>query len=344
MNSPPYSSLCDQSASAWPVTVSQDLGFSASYFSFRACTGAELTDQNGTPLGDLTGPEQVTNAITKQILGTWPAQENTLNSGTRLVTLTWGGNDVGFVPVLAACVTSQLCQYSVGPALDTKIANIGHTLVQAYEEIARLAPNATILVMGYPRFFPQNPPPLCYTGFPPFTFNGPQMTWMNGEIQKMDNQIQTAVTTADNGLPVKNILYVNAYDAFTGHELCTADPYLNNFVGSDASFHPNGAGNEALAQLAETYIGTILPVDVRVPKVIGLLAADAISTIRSAGLVPIEVSFVDTTCNTIGYVINQSPQAWPPEGHWQAGHHHGRRQATKSLPLTRPARQIPRPM
>ncbi len=51
---------------------------------------------------------------------------------------------------------------------------------------------------------------------------------------------------------------------------------------------------------------------VPVPNVVGLSAADAVSAIRSAGLVPIEVSFADTTCNNIGYVINQSPQAGAP--------------------------------
>ena len=48
---------------------------------------------------------------------------------------------------------------------------------------------------------------------------------------------------------------------------------------------------------------------IQVPNVVGLLAANAISAIRSAGLVPIEVSRVDTLCNNIGSVINQSPGA-----------------------------------
>jgi PASTA domain len=46
-----------------------------------------------------------------------------------------------------------------------------------------------------------------------------------------------------------------------------------------------------------------------VPNVVGLHAANAVSAIRSAGLVPIEVSSVDTTCNNIGYVIKRSPHA-----------------------------------
>ncbi len=311
---PPYSYICDQSAAAWPTIVSHDLGFSGSHFSFRACTGARLNEQNGStapngfPLGDLTGPQQVTN-ILGQIVGTWPAQEDTLIPlGTRLVTLDFGGNDVGFGPTLINCIVNWACPIFVGHTLDTNIAAIGPTLVQAYEEIARLAPNATIVVMGYPRWFPTDPPALCNDT----TFIQPQMAWMNQEIQKLDTAIQTAVSTAYRA-GVKHIRYVSgSYDAFTGHELCTASPYMNGLVPAPnlvASFHPNLGGNQQMARLAEqAAAATIIPV----PNVVGLPATNALSAIRSAGLVPIEVSQVDTTCNHIGYVISQSPQAGGP--------------------------------
>ena len=80
---------------------------------------------------------------------------------------------------------------------------------------------------------------------------------------------------------------------------------LSNPVQTE-SFHPNLAGNQQMANLALTTYTTTYT---RVPNVVGLTATDAVSAIRSAGLVPVEVSFVDTTCNNIGYVIKQSPQA-----------------------------------
>ncbi len=304
---PYYSQICDQSATAWPATVSNYLGFSGSQFSFRACTGAKLTDQNNTSLGDLTGPEQVPNPnFVGPPVGTWPAQETTLPSDTRLVTLSFGGNDVGFEQVLQDCIADPLCQTFEAPQLDHNIATIGDTLVNAYQRIAHDLSSARIIVMGYPRWFPNVPPPGC----DPVAL---RVLWMNQEIGKLDSAIQAAVIRAYQA-GVKNIEYISgSYDAFTGHELCTASPYLHAIVWSNlvSSFHPNQGGNDRMAQLAEqAATAAIVPV----PNVLGLPAADAVSAIRSAGLVPIVVSFVDTTCNSIGYVMNQSPYVGLPIG------------------------------
>ena len=286
---------CARSASAWPETLGSDLGFSGTQFSFHACTSSVVADLTRT------------NPATGE-----PPHESWLTSDTRLVTLTDGGNDVGFAQVLAACVTSWSCPISVGSILDSKIAGIEPALATAYKGIATLAPSATILVMGYPRFFPMTPPAFCYTGIGPFTFIGAQMSWMNGEIQKLDTRIQAAVTAAQQA-GYKNVWYATgSYDAFTGHELCTAQPYLNDAVPGNPvqteSFHPNSAGNEQLARVAWLAEQAATAVVVSVPNVVGLTAPNAESAIRSAGLVPIEVS--SATCNNNpGYVIGQSPQA-----------------------------------
>jgi hypothetical protein len=321
---PPYyldTDGCDRSASAWPETLGSDLGFSGPQFGFHACQGAVTADLTQTYKGE-------------------PPQESWLTPDTRLVTLSMGGNDVGFVRVLSDCIKYgyPLCQGLDGKQLDSDIANIKQTLVSVYKEIAHGvtvgtttysgAPNATIIVMGYPRWFPSSPPVACYTGadplYVPFHFSDLEMSWMNDEIQNLDNQIQAAVTAAyhDPVQPVKNILYVNAYDAFNGHELCTADPYLNRVVNFNpatfsfdvSSFHPNLAGNQQMAGLALPTARAVLAgaAIIPVPNVVGLPATNAVSAIRSAGLVPIEYSQVDTLCNTIGYVINQSPQAGTP--------------------------------
>jgi hypothetical protein len=131
------------------------------------------------------------------------------------------------------------------------------SLFQAYKAIAMQASNATIIVMGYPRFFPVHPPLFCYTGanLGPlfFFFFRPQMDWINSEISSMDNTIANAVT-AVRAQGYTNVHYVNgSYDAFTGHEMCTSSPYNNEAVPSaiSSSFHPNQAGNARMAQLAE---------------------------------------------------------------------------------------------
>jgi len=122
-----------------------------------------------------------------------------------------------------------------------------------YAAIAARAPDATIIVMGYPRFFPANPPAICYTGVLDLFFIGSEMKWINNEIASMDSTIANAVARVrSNG--DKNVFYVGgSFNAFTGHELCTASPYLNPAELSPVwpSFHPNASGNVVRAQLAE---------------------------------------------------------------------------------------------
>jgi lysophospholipase L1-like esterase len=129
------------------------------------------------------------------------------------------------------------------------------SLVQLYKKIAKAAPNARIVVVGYPRFFPKNPPWTCATGAANSRFTRPQMTWINNEIEDMDTTIAAAVAATGN----KRIRYVKgSYDAFKGHERCTDEPYLNGAIASKSgnirvgSFHPNQPGHRLLARLVES--------------------------------------------------------------------------------------------
>jgi DNA-binding beta-propeller fold protein YncE len=235
---------CDRSALAWPYIVNTDLGFSR--FSFHACTGSVVQDLIRT------------NPQTQE-----PRQEQGLGADTQLVTLTWGGNNANFADVMRTCIFNAACQVIWQNVVNGMISRMGNpkdsiSLAKLYERIASDAPNAMVIVMGYPRFFPQNPPLVCYTGLTlagvPFFFYQPQMIWIDSEIQSMDNTIANAVTQAHiDGY--KNVRYVGeSYGAFTGHEMCTADPYYNMVVlqySQYPSFHPNQSGNAQLAQLAE---------------------------------------------------------------------------------------------
>jgi hypothetical protein len=209
-----------------------------------------VTGRNGgTPIG-------LARAITQQVAsGPQPPQDKWLSPGTQLVTLTVGGNDASFAEVMATCVFIEACQVDWQTALNLLIPQLGNPLASLYESIAIQAPNATIIVMGYPRFFPVIPPLACSTGLGLLLFVRPQMVWINSEIQSMDNTIANAVATAQQH-GYKSVRYVRgSYDALSGHEMCTDDPYYNVFVPSlslgFSSFHPNQSGNAQMAQLAE---------------------------------------------------------------------------------------------
>lgn len=66
----------------------------------------------------------------------------------QLITLTIGGNDVGFTPILKECVMSS-CDDKEGE-LNDRIRNLGVALTNLYADIRNMHPYADIMVGGYP--------------------------------------------------------------------------------------------------------------------------------------------------------------------------------------------------
>ena len=88
-------------------------------------------------------------------------QLSALKQSTRLVTLTVGAADLGLSAVLAACTagTPTQCQAAIQSALLLLPASrgdeseLGGRLTDLYAEVAAAAPNALIVVTGYPLLF-----------------------------------------------------------------------------------------------------------------------------------------------------------------------------------------------
>jgi len=76
--------------------------------------------------------------------------------------------------------------------------------------------------------------------------------WFNLVVFRLDAVLDAAAAQA-------GFDYVPAYDAFDGHELCTASPDANSvdlhgFFDAHTSFHPNAAGQQALETLVEQQV------------------------------------------------------------------------------------------
>jgi hypothetical protein len=234
---------CHRSSVAYPELVASHLGYSSAAFGFHACSGAVIQD--------FSGQSQE------------PPQIQWLNSATKLVTLTIGGNNANFAGVITDCIADSTCEVASELAIDQAMANMANntasnplSLTQLYIRIAAHAPNAKVLVLGYPRFFPKIPPLLCATGVPGQNFNILQMAWINLKIRQFDNVIQNAVKQA--AATGANVGYVDVYNAFDKHELCTASPDMNAAIVSldpqvvAGSFHPNQSGQTAFATAVES--------------------------------------------------------------------------------------------
>jgi lysophospholipase L1-like esterase len=173
-----------------------------------------------------------TGASTDEVEST---QLSALNRGTRLVTLTVGAADLNLSAVLAACtaVPPTNCQAAIAAAIQ-QLGDLGESLTDLYASVAAAAPNALIVVTGYPYLFDQAPD--CDP-------TADLMAQINCATAALNTTIQQAVLAAQaSGI---NIVYVDVTGDFAGHGIGSADPYINS-TGLGA-YHPNAAGYLAYA-------------------------------------------------------------------------------------------------
>jgi lysophospholipase L1-like esterase len=171
---------------------------------------------------------------------------------TRTVTLSIGGNDVGFssvatacntvapVPGAPSCATALAGSAAALQALTTAPAGGVTPLERLYRAVRAKAPHARLLVTGYPLLFPTTATtsPRCDV------------------IQPAARQAVNAATLRLNaavaaGAQGAGATYVDLVQPFAGHSSCEADPaasWINTIVAQDvvSSFHPNPAGQRAI--------------------------------------------------------------------------------------------------
>ena len=83
-------------------------------------------------------------------------QVSALTPSTNLVTITVGGNDVGFGPVLQTCTVAEsdsTCFAAVDAAEAFSRSVLPDRLSRTYAAIRSAAPYAQVIVLGYPRLF-----------------------------------------------------------------------------------------------------------------------------------------------------------------------------------------------
>lgn len=261
---------CDRSLSkAYPDIIARDLHLAKNgkAFDFEACSGATIGDLWPKSL-DPRGHPNFGNYYEMTGLTTGEAG---LGPNTKLVTLTIGGNDIGFSDIAQTC-SSLPPLYKGTKAIicpkdeekkdawvrDVKqhIRAMRAKLVALYEGIKLLAPNAVghIYVLGYPDLF--RPTRKEDSGFDCnlATFQQAQtLVWMYKIQQQLNAVIESAAKQA-------KIKYVDPnkpgpWYSFQDHAYCgKATTWFNavlhaNLPGNDAAgaYHPNDYGQAALA-------------------------------------------------------------------------------------------------
>jgi lysophospholipase L1-like esterase len=205
---------------------------------------AQLTDVACTNAGvNMMTSEQ------KTYLGTNPAQLGAVKADDKVVLLSLGGDDLGFLNVLQECMKLAIapagspCQqhYTVNGAdqLAGGIQTEQPKVEAVLTEIRQRAPQARVVLVGYPDMFPQSGG--CWPAVP--ITNG-DVAYLRGTEVKI-NAMEAAAASATG------VTFIDTYTPTTGHDFC--QPESNRDVegllpGSIAlPFHPNARGQQAMA-------------------------------------------------------------------------------------------------
>lgn len=208
---------CAQSANAYPERL--DGWAHVKLVDFGACSGATTSD-----------------VIADQV----PAL---LDSGVRLVTLTVGGDDLGFVTLVQSCVDFQstTCQDAIGTAEGLLMnGTITLRVATTIAAIRAYAPSARIVVTGYPLLFQ-----LPSAKYGALAVQGDQL------IAGLNAAIQAAASAT-------GATYVDVTGIFSGHGIGSTVPWILDFTPATPNFdafHPNANGYKAYTNALKPFLG-----------------------------------------------------------------------------------------
>jgi hypothetical protein len=195
---------CKRSTKAYPYLWAA--AHSPSSFDFTACSGA----RTGDVLSGQLGP---------------------LSASTGLVSVSIGGNDAGFSDVMTTCVlqSDSSCLSRIATAKAYVDSTLPGQLDTVYSAISAKAPNAHVVVLGYPRFYQLGT-----------TCVGLSETKRKA-INEAADQLDTAIAKAAAG---HGFTFGDVRTTFTGHEICSGSSWLHSVEWFDIgeSYHPTAGG------------------------------------------------------------------------------------------------------
>lgn len=196
---------CLQSANAYPVLWHNAHGGS---FVNETCAGATTSDVINSELGSLS-------------------------ASTTLVSITIGGNDVGFASVMETCVlgSDSSCISAINQAEQQAQSTLPGSLDTVLSDIASRAPNAKVVVLDYPQFYDLAKSSTC------IGLSTTKRTQLNQGASVLDSVISAAAGRHGDS-------FVDVTPFFAGHQICDSGSYLISvdWFNLGDSYHPNASG------------------------------------------------------------------------------------------------------
>lgn len=231
--------LCERSTQGWAEQVARSID--ASSFTNASCSGAS--------------PANVWGA---QVLGgeTHAPQIDDVATSTRLVTVALGANDQHvFTGLIEGCASVEATDPDGSPCrdhfvvdgVDTVAAKLQQTrsqVVAAIQDVQHKAPDAAVVVVGYPRIVPAHG--TCAA-----------LPFASGDYAYVDRWERELNDALDRAAAQTGASYVDTYTASADHDACAgAAAWINgkDNTATSASYHPNLAGMAGVAGVVEAYL------------------------------------------------------------------------------------------
>lgn len=178
-------------------------------------------------------------------------QLGVLDRQTDLVTITAGGNNLGFGNIVGSCgalalgavpdalipTYSQACDLAKAYAEVQLSGPLYKDLVSMIRSVHAAAPNAKIVVTGYPYLFDPIDPGRT-DALAEFIYQATDLA------NSLNATIEAAAGAAGAGGRV-DVDYVDVRAAFAGHGVLAQTPWINLGGPVEESFHPNAVGYQA---------------------------------------------------------------------------------------------------
>ena len=199
------SGSCDRSTNAYSALWAS--AHSPAAYTSVACSGATTGTVNSTQL-------------------------SALSSTTTLVSITIGGNDVGFSNIMETCALqgTTACVAAVQSAETYAQSTLPGLLNTTYNNIRSHAPNAKVVVVDYPVFYQLG------------TFC---IGLARRPTQKIDEGINILDGVIKTGRDIARLHLRRRANIFVGHQLCSGGTkwlHALNITDITESYHPTAAG------------------------------------------------------------------------------------------------------
>ncbi|MDR3069350.1 MAG: GDSL-type esterase/lipase family protein [Cellulomonas sp.] len=263
-NGNPADGDCDRGALGWPRLLGN--GRATSYGTpnlqmstgaFAACTGATTDGRNLVDDEEGFSYKSVNHQI----------EQSQDLADADVVTLSIGGNDIGFAKVVYDCLGGNLksksleaCGKSIADSKALIDNELQPKLEDTYNRLLDASPNSTIYIVGYP-------PAVEYDDVnDPAGLDKVQKgyrTQAAGLVEDLNAKISDTVgkvnaERADRGEGAR-LVFIDptaADSPFIGHSVTDPDPYTHSMTlpPEPYSYHPNIKGNEAYADYVGKYM------------------------------------------------------------------------------------------